>query len=138
MKRKTNNSEPLKGAAVDIDKLLRLEEKDISFHEGRLSILLELKRETIEEEIKKIPLPKELGEAPAYEPHKRHSSGRSSYGRGGGGGRNSGGRGRGGNRNQGRNSSNIGRDDRSGRSSGGQNKSRSNNNNSGRNPDKPR
>jgi hypothetical protein len=31
---------------------MRLEEKDISFHEGRLSILLELKRLKLEKEIK--------------------------------------------------------------------------------------
>lgn len=61
----------------------------------------------IEMEVKKIPLPSFLGEAPAYEPHKRRSSG----GRGGfRGGRNKGrgGKGGGGNRHRGKSKNNRG------------------------------
>jgi len=60
----------------------------------------------IEMEVKKIPLPSFLGEAPAYEPHKRRSSG----GRGGfRGGRNKGRGGKGGGRNRHRGKSNNNR-----------------------------
>ncbi len=61
----------------------------------------------IEMDVKKIPLPAFLGEAPLYEPHKRRSSG--------------GGRGRGGNRNKGR-GGNRGGGNRNNRGGGGGNR----------------
>ncbi|MFT4664394.1 MAG: ATP-dependent RNA helicase RhlE [Polaribacter sp.] len=88
----------------------------------------------LEEEINKIPLPTELGEAPAYEPNKRHSSGSGGRGRGGSQGRGGGGNRNGGGGRDSRNSGGRNNNNRGG--SGGRNQS-SNRNNSGRSGDGP-
>lgn len=94
----------------------------------------------LEEEINKIPLPPELGEAPAYEPNKRHSGGGGrgrgrggSNGRSGGGGRNN--RGGGGGRGPRGGGGRRNNDRRSGGGSGGRRNESSNRNNSGRSGD---
>ncbi len=93
----------------------------------------------LEEEINKIPLPPELGKAPAYEPNKRHGGGGrgrgrgGSHGRGGGGGRNRNGRSGGG-----RGSRNGGGGGRNKNNRGGSGRNESSNrNNSGRSGNGP-